>query len=574
MASIKFKKALEVERGCEDGFGGIDGKAQRQSDAAAFLLNLDTNSDGSLSTRDGYKEVMSLLSPIRAVCSEGNFFYCLTGDMLTRTDVRNDETVLLGRVETATGDGDVFFFGGELCVHDSQKLYRLHDGELTEIDGYAPLYGKEWHPQKRGPVFEDLNLASDRVRISYLTADSCTSYDLGLEAESLDRVEVNGESLDVEKDGIILNGSTVEFTQSSPPSDGILITFHLTLKDTASKRAELSKSMRSFVFSNSGGERLCLYAPEGAPILLCSRVPTASELIGSRKTAPDSSFLYLPCTSALRIGNSSTPITGMTHYKDRALLFTDKDAWCVDFEGKENNSDYLMPKLFLLNSSIGCESGTSPAHCENDPITYYRGKLFRWHSQSGVRDECSAELISDAVCDLIPKDSESITMLSAPHMGLVFIADGESTDGKVIVYNTETKSFTQYSEIYAEKLFDFASTPAFSRGEKIFLLCGNEKSDVDDGEEHPIPCRFVSHFLDFGCPEKEKHLLSLLMHGRFEDAAQIGFENEIGEKVSYTIEKQDGAITERFRLPRFKKLRYTIESRAPIRIENIILSAK
>ncbi|MBO5701100.1 MAG: hypothetical protein J6S71_01550 [Clostridia bacterium] len=574
MASIKFKNARGVERGCEDGFGGIDGRSRRPSDSLAFVSNLDTNSDGSLSTRSGYREIMSMSAPIRAVLSAGKTFYCLAGDELTETDTESGETNILGKVRTSSGDGELFFLGGNLYAHDSQKLYCLEDGELRETDGYAPLYGKEWHPEKRGPIFENLNLASDRIRISYLTADSCTVFDLGLEAESLDRVEINGEVKDLDTSGIVLDGSRVDFTKNVGLADGMIITFWLTLKGSASKRSELAGSMRSFVFSNSGGERLCLYLPEGSPMLLCSRIPVASELEESRKTASDSSSLYLPHGSALRIGNSSSPITGMAHHKDRALLFTDSDTWCVDFEGKEKDPDYLTPKLFLLNSAIGAEAGTSFAHCENDPISYYRGKLFQWHSASGVRDECSAELISEAVSDLIPKDAENVAMLALPHMGMIFISDGDSIDGKVIVYNTEMKTFTLYSGIFAEKLFTFGSNPAFSRGERIYLLCGNTEKDIDDGEEHSIVCRIVSHFLDFGCPEKDKHSLSLLMCGSFAGTVRIRFENENGEQVSFTFEKTEGVIEERFRLPRFKKLRYTIESLSPIRLDNIILSAK
>ncbi len=573
MASIKFKNAHGVERGCEDGFGGIDGRSRRPNDSLAFLSNLDTNSDDSLSTRSGYREIMSMSAPIRAVLSAGKIFYCLAGDELTETNTENGETAVIGEVETSTGDGELFFLGGELYVHDSQKLYRLADGKLIETDGYAPLYGKEWHPEKRGPVFEDLNLVSDRIRISYVTDGLHADFLLGIDVESLDRVEINGEVRNMEEHGIVLIENKVDFTKNVGLAADMIITFWLTLKDTASKRRELAGSMRSFVFRNGGGERLCLYSPEGSPMLLCSRIPTSSEFAESKKTAHDSSELYLPHGSALRIGNSSSPITGMAHHKDRALLFTDSDTRCVDFEGKEKDPDYLTPKLFLLNSAIGAEAGTSFAHCENDPISYYRGKLFRWHSMSGVRDECSAELISDAVSDLIPKDAENIAMLSLPHLGMIFISDGDSAEGKVIVYNAEMKAFTLYSDIFAEKLFAFGSDPAFSRGEHIYLLCGNSEKDIDGDDEYSIPSRIVSHFLDFGCPEKDKHSLSLLMSGSFGGEVRIGFENEIGEKVSYTLGKRNGVIEERFRLPRFKKLRYTIESLSPIRLNSIILSA-
>ena len=164
-------------------------------------------------------------------------------------------------------------------------------------------------------------------------------------------------------------------------------------------------------------------------------------------------------------------------------------------------------------------------------------------------------------------------MLSLPHISKMFISDGDSIDGKVIVYNSKMKTFTTYNGIFAEKLFTFGANPAFSRGEHIYLLCGDSEKDLDDGEEYPVSTRIVSHYLDFGCPEKDKHSLYLLMNGRFGGNLRIGFENEKGEKVNFTLEKTAGVIEEKLRLPRFKKLRYTIECVEPIRLDNIILSA-
>ena len=306
MASLKFKNALGVERGCADGFGGIDRSIRKSSDTSELLFNLDPNADGSLTTRSGYREILSMSAPIRAVRSEGKNFYCLSGTNLTQTDTESGETVTLGTVETADGDGEIFFFGGELFVHDSKKLYRLTEDRLTEIDGYAPLYGKEWHPSLRGAVYEDLNLACDRVRISYLTADSAKVFDLGLEVESIDRVEINGEVKDIESLGIVLTGNKADFTKNVGLASGMIITFWLTLKKSASQKAKLEKSLRSFVFSNGGGERLCLYSPESEPKLFCSQIPSAQELFESRKTAPESSEIYI--SSALRIGNGFSPI--------------------------------------------------------------------------------------------------------------------------------------------------------------------------------------------------------------------------------------------------------------------------
>ncbi len=573
MASIKFKNALGVERGCEDGFGGIDITAsQKPPDRLASLVNLDISADGSLETRKGYSEKLTLSAPLRATLTSGKSFYCLAGNELTLTDTESGTTSLLATTETDSGDAELFFYGGDLYLHDSRKLYIFKESSLSECDGYAPLYGKEWHPSKRGEVNEDINLASDRIRISYLTADGLSTFDLGISVSSLDRVEINGEFRDIEEHGIVLDGNTVDFTKNVGFADGMLITFWLTLDAKSSKRSLLADHAKAFVFSNSGGERLCLYSPGRSPSLLCSRALSKAALAESRKTSEGSSALYLP-NSSIRIGNGGYPITGMAHHFDRALLFTDANAWCVDFEGDEAEPDRIFPKVFLLNSGIGSEVSYSSAHYENDPLTYYRGRIFRWHSQSGVRDECSAELISEAVSALLPKDSEHVSMLSIPHMGLLLISDSDDIEGKVLVYSTERKAWTEYSGIFAEKLFLFSSAPAFSRGNIIYVFSDSSDKDTEEGECFPIVSKLTSHFADFGTPERTKRSVRILIDGKIGGTC-LELENERGEKRKITLSKSSGYISERLSMPRFKKLRYKLESRGAIRLNNIILSAK
>ncbi len=575
MASIKFKNALGVERGCEEGFGGIDITAsQISSDRLASLVNLDISADGSLKTRKGYREKFSLSAPIRATLSSGKSFYCLAGNELTLTDTESGSTSLLATTETDSGDAELFFYGGKLYLHDSNKLFVFDSSSLVESDGYAPLYGKNWHPILRGEINEDINLASDRIRISYITAGGGSSFDLGIRCRSLDRVEINGEVRNIEDHGIILDGKNIDFTKNVGLADDLLITFWLTLDAESSRRSLLADHAKAFVFSNGGGERLCLYSPGASSELLCSRALSKAALSESRKTSAGSSDLYIPASSSVCIGNGGYPITGMAHHFDRALLFTDANAWCVDFEGDEADPDRIFPKVFLLNSAIGSELSYSSAHCENDPLTYYRGRIFRWHSQSGVRDECSAELISEAVSALLPEDSEHVSMLSIPHRGLLLISDSDDIEGKLLVYNTERKAWTVYSGIFAEKLFIFSSSSAFSRRNTVYVFSDDLDKDTEEDESFPIISKLISHFTDFDTPERTKRAVRVMINGEIGDGACLELENERGEKRKITLSRSSGCISERLSMPRFKRLRYKLESRSAIRLDNIILSAK
>lgn len=575
MASTKFKKVLGIERGHEDGFGGIDMRAaQTGGSSLAYLANLDISSEGSLQTRRGYREKLTLSAPLRTSFSSGKKFFALAGNTLSVTDTETGITETLATTDTDSGCAEILFFGGDLYIHDSLKLYRYDGHKLAESDGYAPLYGKAWHPTERGPVYEDINLACDRIRISYLTAGSGKIFDLGMKVKSLDRVEINGIFADIEEHGIVLNEMQVDFTKNVGFSDGQFITFWLTLDSTSSKRHLLSRPQKSFVFSNSGGERLCLYSPGESSELLCSRAVTDTAIFESRKTSPESTALYLPLSSSVHIAGGRYAVNCMAHHFDRAILFTDANAWCVDFEGKENDPTRILPKIFLLNSAVGSETSHNEALCDNDPLTYYRGKIFRWHSQSGVRDECSAELISDAISTLLPDECESISLLSVPHNGIVFINAPDDLSGSMIIYNTHLKSWYTYSGVFPDKLFLFGTSPAFSRGDTIYVFSENTGYDIDDEETVPIRTKLVSHFTDFGCPEKYKRSAEILLSGDISGGVSVEFENERREKRKITLSKTTEHLSERIALPRFRCLRYIIEGISNIRLENIILTAK
>jgi hypothetical protein len=85
--------------------------------------------------------------------------------------------------------------------------------------------------------------------------------------------------------------------------------------------------------------------------------------------------------------------------------------------------------------------------------------------------------------------------------------------------------------------------------------------------------------LDFDCPEKVKRSATVLVeYDLFGGAATLTLENEKGEKtVSILRGKTDGGreqFSEHIRLPRFKKLRLTLETGSPAVIYNAIISVK
>ena len=577
MKSFKFKNALGVERMYEDGFGGIDRTRQRGN--CYLTENLDLDTDGSLKTRAGYASVAEYQGNLRASFNFADKLYSVIGDSLIVTDVESGSSEKVGDLANTEVEADIFCFGGNLYVHDGQVFYYLKDGELILVEGYAPLYGIGWHPRSCGAINEDLNLLSDRIRISYSVTSTTNRFNLGINAASIDRVEINGTEVDLAENNIYLDEEYPSVAHTISLTGTMNVTFWLTLPPEASESSRMKQAAKAFVFGNNGGERLCLYNP-GISCNLYSSLPVSRSAHSySQLTAPNAIPLYVPVSSALCIGSGAYPITNIAHHYGRGILFTEKDAWFIDWNGDEANTEALKPQSFLLNSAIGAEYIPSSAYFDNDPITYFCGRLWRWHSQSGVRDECSASMLSDEVSALIPKDSEKISMLSLPQKQKIFIADAEDSEGRLLIYDLARKAWTVYRGIFAERLFSYGNLPAFSRGGCIYVFFDDLKEDNEADEVFPIKSKLVTHFLDFGCPEKTKRsAAAVLEYDLSGGQGSLILETEKNERVTAPLHGKAGGGREQFScripMPRFKKLRLSVETDSPAVIYSAILSAK
>ncbi len=576
MSAIKFKSALGVERGHEDGFGGIDRTADGRRAGKLFSAeNLDVRPDGSLVSRRGYRQIRELDGEFRGHFTRGDNLYAVIGNRFEVTDTASGEISTLGTLTTEHGNAEIFCFGGEMYVHDGKTLHR-HDGkELSAVEGYAPYYGMNWNPAYGGAVNEHINYLSDRIMISYTVNQATNSFYLGIEAASIDRVEVGIEVQDSDKFTLTHNSDGVAIIRSSETIDQGEVFFWLTLVPEASEKHQLSKPLRAFVFGNNGGERLCFYAPGESCSLYCSKPVQFYMRVYSSRTDENELPLYFAKTTEICVGSGASPISGMAEHYGRALLFTESNAWCVDFEGEEKNSEYLRPKIFMLNSAIGSEILSGAAYCENDPLTYSSGALWRWNSRSGVLDECSATLVSDRVADLLPNDSENLALLSIPGRQSIYIADTDDGEGRMLVYNTRLKDWTLYRGIFAEKLLSYGGSPAFVCGNALCVFSDGLEKDSEFDGDFTVKTEFATHFLDFGTPERIKRSVDLILYCKLgKKGAEVKLENERGEVRAIHLDGMDSCITEKIPLPRFKKLRVKLEADAPAEFQSLILSAK
>ena len=170
-------------------------------------------------------------------------------------------------------------------------------------------------------------------------------------------------------------------------------------------------------------------------------------------------------------------------------------------------------------------------------------------------------------------------MLSLPQQQKVFITNAEDSEGRLLIYDLARKAWTIYSGIFAEKLFRYGNLPAFSRGGCIYVFFDDLTEDMDSDENFSINSRLVTHYLDFGCPEKVKRSAAVILEYDLSGGnGTLNLETERNEQVSIPLKGKAGGGREQFScripMPRFKKLRMSIESKAPAVFYNAILSAK
>ena len=126
MAAIKFKSALGVERGYEDGFGGIDRTSDGRRSGKLFSIeNLDVHSDGSLTSRGGYRQLRELDGEFRGHYSRGSELYTVIGNAFELTNTASGSRITLGVLPTDSGHAEIFCFRGDIYVHDG-KIGRAH----------------------------------------------------------------------------------------------------------------------------------------------------------------------------------------------------------------------------------------------------------------------------------------------------------------------------------------------------------------------------------------------------------------------------------------------------------------
>lgn len=506
----KIKNALfsYAADGHAGGFGGINRLPNAPEKTCTDIRNLRLLSDGTLESREGY-EPLTVLGSIPRALWAGNVdgeakMFALVGSALLSVDPDLGTTAQLGTVGTSAGEAEIFWHGGTLFLLDGEKLYSLRGQTLSSVCGYAPLLGDGWDPALRGPVCEPVNFLSDRVRVRFLLSAGTNRFALGFRAASLDAAALNGSFADAAALTPAL-GTTSDFITCSPAAEDGEITFWLTLATTELPDSGPLSCTHAVSFGDASDCRLCCWGGTDTSEIFISRIisPGQNELCTAVWSGTEP--LYLPVTSRIRVGEGRYPVTALCRHFDRMMLFTSGDAWSLDWDGREADPAVPLPRILPLSSSVGCTDGGAAALCGNDPVTVFEGSVYRWHSPTGVRNECSAAALSEPLCDLFRHAAEDCTAAFAvPERNEIWFSAPLNNTGRVFIYHYGLDAWYTYDGIYADRFFKLGGEIGFVRREGIYMFRRDLSTDTEEDQELEIPIFVSSPYLDFGDPTARK----------------------------------------------------------------------
>ncbi len=557
MAKINLENAYALEKIYE--FSGIDRRAVLPTESVTSeLSNFRILGDGSLEKRCGYRSVITFDEEIRGMWSGKiggvDTLFCVVGDQFYSVDIENETYTSMGTLSTSSGDVVFFGYDGELYFFDSQGFFRYTaQSGIVSLDGYVPLYGSEWDTHIKGPVNEPINLLSRQIRVHYANKSVISTITLPMAVESLDKIYINNSDYTYKYGSALNSSKTAINIPSSYPSGEVLL--YLTLPESAVDRSAICSATKSFIYTYGEESRIFLYGGNDKKRIYISRYVSDESLTLSQKANPTSCKLYFPIDSARLVGDGNHSISAICSHYDRALVFTDGNAWMM-----EGLADELS---FIPINSVIDTMPYSAIVCENSPYTVSKNGVYVWDSRTDIQNACVVTKISSLLGDFEKTVSGGERkMFDFRKYSELWIMDPSDVENRVWIYNYETKNWYSFTNIKADLFFDYKGELAFILGNRIFIF--DESRDADGEDNTPILALYKSSYFGFGKPRIKKRADGFIIFCQtYGSDISIGFETE-EESWNTVLQGTDSENYECFerRIPigRFKNMKLTISA--------------
>lgn len=503
------------------------------------IENFEIESDDSLKKRSGFRHRFHFLEgEIKAVWSgriKGDFkCYIVINDSIYAFIPEENRYFALGNITASATDISFFYYNDTLFLKDCESFYRVDASSISRIEGYVPLYGKEWPTTYPGEIYQPLNLMHRKARISYVVTTPYTSMlPTKLPVKNI---------LAVYKNGSLLSASDYHFD-----SDFKTINLHTGVKEGEKFMALLefeesndeqetlaNKCQYSKVLGTMDDPRIAIWGARSNPTyMFISSSISNDDYTDSESLFPGSGRFYFKKENCFKAGDGSKGITAVLRSYDRLLVFTEDEAWMSNAAIAENDR---LP-LTSMNAASGCSSFYGSAIAENDPITVGYQGIMRWTPDRSDTTKFKPYNISAPIQQELSRSFlKNARVYNDIYKKQLWFLE-EHSKGSAWIYNTSKNSWVKFTGLKnAGGIFDIDGKTAFFSGNDIFEFSNELTEDHDQADlPSPITASLKSGILDFGSNQNKRLLGCGIIADLGNDALEIEISCNTGENIRFSM---------------------------------------
>ena len=547
MSKIKPDRAFAKE--IFSSFGGICAKGETSSAGASEMKNFRILPDGSIEKRCGWETAYELPDIVRGVWQGTVDSTLLTFAVCADTVYRiwpDGELSSVGTLSSYT-TGRVHFqlYRDRLYLADGNKLYVLSGtkNSFAPAEGYAPLFGVNWHPTEFGEVYEQVNLFSNRLRVHYFNSPGTKVFILPFFPKSVDKVVVDGVT-DVNHS---LSGDTLTVSRV-----GSQVEIAMTIDLESLHATRLQQAQRLYADRLNGREFLMVSSKRDPQYVYCSAKVDDVMLNSSKSVYPNSDPLYFKDTQVLTVGTSDAPVSRFCMDRDRVLAFCESGITSIALSPE---SDAV--ESYPIMRGVANVSRENDLYLNGDPVVVNSSGVFRLENSVSEPDRFRAIALGEQMpfCRDDEFLSSMICCRDTEHSELWF-RDANDIYGTVWVYNTACAEWYCFSGIYADFFVELDGKIGFVMQNCICLF--GEDLNTDDGRA--VEAIYTSGYLCFSSPESVKRSLRVSLCGWGCEATLELQSEKKTQRFALSADKSDApfVLDKRARFGRFKHLRFSL----------------
>lgn len=552
-----------------DGFEGIDlRKCHNGKESSALIENFRIRQDGSLEKRCGYKPVLRSPSLIRTLwignLGDENVCIYLCGAYVYAVDTSDYSQTHIGSVNSASGDAVFFYYRDGLYLKDTVNIYRITSNSVSVVEGYVPLYGKDWSTSVAGEVYQPLNLLHRKARISYKVPETHTAMlPTGMPVVSVISLHRNGVLVASSEYSFDSKYNTINVQEISAGDQFVAVVEFEA--DSSAQTSILMSSPHSAIYGGVKNSRLFFWGSASAPSsIFASTYVSNADLAESEALCAGHGHLYFVADDQFIVGDGNGAVKAITRHYDRLLIFTENDAWMADSSVSETDDFPTMN----INSRAGCASVNGAVLVGNDPITVGNHCIFQWTSDTDEINECNAYSISDGINELLEDGffKNAAVFHDARRNEILF--HNTQGDGSVWLYNTVKKAWYKFTNIPVTRFFDNDGKLCFYHEYYIYQFFEDVDKDVDpNGSEFEITATFKSGILSFDTTDIKRLSVAKVIGDLLDSKLNLILTCDTGETVDFSVYGDDGHTVDVRRLNsgRFTNLELALTSNGKAR---------